>query len=468
MAQSGVARAVTGSNVDLFGVFDASYTRLSASGAGSVTRVQGEGRNESSRLGFRGMEDMGGGWGAGFWLEAGLFVDSGGGQNTTANNTSYGQSGISNATSNASASPDVVSIGALQGITFNRASTISIINKNAGEFRMGRDYTPTFWNKTYFDPFGTVGAGAYTNLTYGTLNKYVAVAPPGNPTPQVRASNSLGFLTNKFAGFRGQFMYALSEQGTGCTDVQAAAPGTNADNGGNLCQAAAGAGKYTGLRVTYEEGPLALAMATGSTSYPYPTGAAVNTKGAVTGYQGAYKDTNFAAAYQIHSTRLFFQLGTQTFGATSVAYAAGTNAATAPKAPAAVWTNGAVAGDGYLAGTLDTTSRTLKNMMFGATHKMGALTLKASYGTAALTGGQATASTARAVANIESGAKSSQMALGVVYDLSKRTAMYGTMSRLSTKGQNTVASMGLASAAASTTGASNTANGIDLGLRHRF
>ncbi|MEY2661261.1 MAG: hypothetical protein RLZZ123_2433, partial [Pseudomonadota bacterium] len=167
--------------------------------------------------------------------------------------------------------------------------------------------------------------------------------------------------------------------------------------------------------------------------------------------------TNFAAAYQIRSTRLLFQLGTQTFGATSVAYAAGTNAATAPVAPAAVWTNGATAGGAYTAG-----------MMFGATHNMGALTLKASYGTAAMSGGQATASTARAVANIESGAKSTQMALGAVYDLSKRTAMYGTMSRLSTKGQNTVASMGLASAAASTTGASNTANGIDLGLRHRF
>jgi predicted porin len=137
-------------------------------------------------------------------------------------------------------------------------------------------------------------------------------------------------------------------------------------------------------------------------------------------------------------------------------------------APAAVWTNGATAGGAYTAGTLDTTSRTLKNLMFGATHNMGALTLKASYGTAAMSGGQATASTARAVANIESGAKSTQLALGAVYDLSKRTAMYGTMSRLSTKGQNTNASMGLASAAAVGLGGSNTANGIDLGLRHRF
>ncbi|MCK7499945.1 MAG: hypothetical protein MZW92_63515 [Comamonadaceae bacterium] len=29
-----------------------------------------------------------------------------------------------------------------------------------GEIRLGRDYTPTFWNWTTFDPFGTVGVGA--------------------------------------------------------------------------------------------------------------------------------------------------------------------------------------------------------------------------------------------------------------------------------------------------------------------
>jgi predicted porin len=31
-----------------------------------------------------------------------------------------------------------------------------------GEVRLGRDYTPTFWNDTVFDPFGTNGVG--TNL----------------------------------------------------------------------------------------------------------------------------------------------------------------------------------------------------------------------------------------------------------------------------------------------------------------
>ena len=79
-----------------------------------------------------------------------------------------------------------------------------------------------------------------------------------------------------------------------------------------------------------------------------------------------------------------------------------------------------------------------------------------------------TNSSAKNVANFENGANSKQIALGAVYDLSKRTALYGTYSRLTTAGQNTTASMGVASAAAQTTGASNTATGIDLGMRHRF
>ncbi len=431
--------------------------------------MQGEGRNESSRLGFRGVEDMGGGWGAGFWLEAGLFMESGGMQNTTANNTSLGQTGLSTGTNNtgaAAASPDVVSLGGLQGLTFNRASTVSLINKDIGEFRLGRDYTPTFWNKTQFDPFGTVGVGAYTNLAYGTLNKYVAVAPPGNPTPQVRASNSIGWLSQNINGFRIQVQHALSEQLSGCTDVKTAAAGSNADNGGNLCLGPASSGQYTAFRVTYNSGPLALAAASGQTKYPYPTAAVPASPAA---YQGDYKDVNFAGAYQLGATRLMAQMGTQTFAATAAMYGAGTNAAAAPAAPAAVWTGSpAAAGSAFTAGTLSTTERTLKTTLLGVSHAMGPWTLKASLGTAKMTGAQQSASTSRNVANIEDGAKSKQVAIGAVYDLSKRTAVYGTYSRLTTTGQNTVASMGIASAAAVGLGGSNTATGLDLGVRHRF
>ena len=55
--------------------------------AGSVTVIDGGGRNESSRLGFRGVEDIGGGLGAAFWFEAGVNYDNGTGANTTTSNT---------------------------------------------------------------------------------------------------------------------------------------------------------------------------------------------------------------------------------------------------------------------------------------------------------------------------------------------------------------------------------------------
>jgi len=177
-AQSGNARGITGSGVEIFGVMDASVTQLTQDGAGSVVRMQGEGRNESTRLGFRGIEDIGGGLGAAFWLEAGLFIDSGAGSTSTANNTALGQNAASVSTTNATGKFDVVSLGATQGLTFNRAANVSLLSKDLGELRLGRDYAPTFWNLTYFDPFGTVGVGAHTNLALGNLNVRPAVAPP--------------------------------------------------------------------------------------------------------------------------------------------------------------------------------------------------------------------------------------------------------------------------------------------------
>jgi len=293
-------------------------------------------------------------------------------------------------------------------------------------------------------------------------------------------------------GFRAQVQHALSEQLSGCTDVQLAAAGANADNGGNLCQAAASSGQYTGFRLTYNNGPLALAASSGQTKYPYNgttpsnfqlNGSTTYTPVPVAGYQGDYKDVNFAGAYQLGATRLMAQMGTQTFAGTSATYAAGTAAQVIPQAPFPTFTNGVTAvtttnGVGstpaIAAGTLTTGDRTLKTTLLGVTHTMGALTLKGSYGTAKVTGGQVTATPTvartqqRGVANFEDGAKQKQIAVGAVYDLSKRTAVYGTYSKLTTTGNNTVSSMGVASAAGVGSGGSTNATGVDLGVRHRF
>ena len=76
MAAAGAASAQ--SSVTLFGIVDATiaYGRASGAGNDSRTQVTNSGYN-SSRLGFRGTEDLGGGMSASFWLEAGISNDDG-------------------------------------------------------------------------------------------------------------------------------------------------------------------------------------------------------------------------------------------------------------------------------------------------------------------------------------------------------------------------------------------------------
>ena len=68
LAAAGTASAQ--SSVTLFGIVDATIQRVNNDGGPSVTRLTNSGYN-SSRLGFRGTEDLGGGLSASFWLEAG-------------------------------------------------------------------------------------------------------------------------------------------------------------------------------------------------------------------------------------------------------------------------------------------------------------------------------------------------------------------------------------------------------------
>ncbi|GAA4419390.1 porin [Acidovorax lacteus] len=213
LAASGAAMAQ--SSVTLFGVVDATY----AYGSGSVSnrsQLTNSGYN-SSRLGFRGVEDLGGGMTASFWLEAGVNNDNGTGGSTNTNNQATGAS-------------------ASGGLVFNRRSTVSL-SGGFGEVRLGRDYTPQFWNLTVFDPFGTNGVG-----TTQTLNSSL-----GGPVT-VRASNSIGyFLPGKLGGFYGQAQYYLGE---------------NASNAANKKD-----GTGLALRAGFANGPINVAVAFSDTKY---------------------------------------------------------------------------------------------------------------------------------------------------------------------------------------------------------
>jgi predicted porin len=218
LAAAGTASAQ--SSVTLFGIVDATLQHVSNSGGPSVTRLTNSGYN-SSRLGFRGTEDLGGGMSASFWLEAGVNNDDGQGAATNSNNQASGAG---------------AAVAGRQGLTFNRRSTVSLAG-GWGELRLGRDYTPQFWNLTVFDPFGTNGAG-----TTQTLNSIIT------GVTSVRASNSIGyFLPGNLGGFYGQVQHYRGENASGAA--------TSSDGNGN------------GLRLGYAAGPFNVALALSRTKY---------------------------------------------------------------------------------------------------------------------------------------------------------------------------------------------------------
>jgi predicted porin len=343
------------SSVTLFGIVDLSARQLKNSG-GTQQQLAQDGI-ASSRLGFRGIEDLGGGLRAGFWLEGAINPDTG---------TAGGQS-------------------------WQRRSTLSLMG-GFGEIRMGRDYTPSFWNHTVFDPFGTNGIGSTLNITNANLGSLSTTAAGGTAatngtlaTTFVRANNSIGYFLPAMGGLYGQVMFAAGEGVTG--------------------------NKYTGARLGYAAGPLNVAVASGKTA---KTGTMPST----------FKDTNFGIS---------FNAGFATF----IAQAAKTSGDV----------NGTAAG-----------SDSQKTMLLGVTAPLGSGTLKASFT-------KASGTTTNAAVD-QFNAK--QIAVGYVYDLSKRTAVYGTFSNLSNGGSSTTGANFVVGGGGASQARGAKSSGLEFGVRHSF
>ena len=363
LAALAATSAFAQSTVTIWGIADAAYANYSQGGVSkSFMTTSG---NASSQLGFKGTEDMGGGMSASFWLEAQLNNDSGAGagynSTTTGTNNSNG------------------------GLYFNRRSTIDLAG-NFGAIRMGRDYTPTFWNHTVFDPFGTLGAGAGSNITLaGKINALTAA----------RTNNGFSYL------------YGIAPNGgshaLGSTGVYAQitmAPAENLSNNG----AVGAAGQYQGARAGYANGPLNVAVAYSESN-------------ATTGTATKYKETNIAGSYDLGVAKLM-----------------------------------------AMAGTNDVSTAAMSKQTYyriAATIPMGAGYIPVSYNTVSYN--DATTSGA------------SQFAIGYVYNLSKRTALYTTYSAISNKNGGTYTFLGGNGGGAPGLPAT-TANGTgyDIGLRTSF
>lgn len=344
-AFAGVAQAQ--SSVTLFGILDVGVGEVrNKDGASGITTARKEMRTDginSSRLGFRGVEDLGGGMKAGFWLEAGLAPDTG---------AQGGSNGITT-------------------VTFNRRATVSLLG-NFGEVRLGRDYTATFWNTTVFDPFGTNGVGALTNLTAGS--------PLGSGAITLVRDNNMAayFLPSGIGGVYGQVQVAAGE-----------------GNVGN---------KYQGGRVGYAAGPIDVAVAIGQT-----LGSNNSDKNKVWNVGGAYS-----------------------FG------------------PAKI--------EGlYMRSTYQ--ARRQNVWMLGTVVGLGQGEIHAAYSRSDMS------STNAADASNQFGTNSDahQLAVGYVYNLSKRTALYGTASRLTNDGASAFTAGGGAGSAKG-----GTSTGLEAGIRHSF
>lgn len=215
-AQSSVVQApATSSSVTLFGVADAAISYGTGS-IGTKTALT-SGGNTSSRVGFRGVEDLGGGLAAGFWLEFGYNVDDGTGGSTNINNQ-----------------PN----GSVAGFSPNRRSTVSLMDF-WGEMRLGRDFSATYRNRDQTDPFSTNGVGAsqpYVGSIAGTT--------------ATRVSNMVGyFLPGNLGGFFGEVQYFMGEN----------------DNTTGLPHVSDGNGYAA--RIGWGAGPFGIAVSTGKTLY---------------------------------------------------------------------------------------------------------------------------------------------------------------------------------------------------------
>ncbi|MGJ7538592.1 MULTISPECIES: porin [unclassified Variovorax] len=405
LAVAGVASAQ--SSVTLFGVVDASISGYSSTsrdlngatlanpfyvnqGSRKVSRTElSSGNYNSSRLGFRGTEDLGGGLAASFWLEAPITNDD-------------GQTGVS---------------------TFARRSTVSL-SGGFGELRLGRDYTATFWNDTVFDPFGTNGVG--TNLIFtasNSLNAFNGTAPtavPGVPnvgtSNYVRASNVVGyFLPPNLGGFYGQVQYGFAEK-------TKYSPGLSTPDVANNSRQ----GRYVGGRFGYANGPLDVALAYGSSTvgdqYYVGTTTKVNT-------------LNLGASYDFGPAKLFGELSKVK---NKVDYEVTPLAGGRPD--------------------ID-----LTGYLLGVTVPVGAGLIRASWSHVKYDYNQPT----NPFVLNPGDPKANKLALGYVHNLSKRTALYATIARVSNK--NTAA-LTVGGPAFVTTGGftPKTSTGYDFGIRHAF
>jgi len=193
-AFAGAAQAQ--SSVTVYGIIDAGYvgtnTKLNSNGSGynnrggtstTVNGFTGKGAEQTSRLGFKGNEDLGGGTSAFFTYEVEMYPQD---QDVSSNTT--------------------------KGL-LNRQSFVGLKKNGLGQAAVGLQYTPIFNLGAVTDPGknnNVVGNVTYSAGTLSVDNSGAAY----NAAYTNRTANTLSFKTDNFSGFTASGIYTLNNSNT--------------------------------------------------------------------------------------------------------------------------------------------------------------------------------------------------------------------------------------------------------------
>ena len=339
--------AVAQSSVVVGGLLDSAVRYVHNEGGGSIKSLV-SGSNQTSRVYFRGEEDLGGGLSAGFWLESGVNVDTGS------------------------------SVGGTQ--FFDRRATLSLASRGVGELRLGRDYVPTYSVWVRHDPYSHVGVAGSNNLSSSSQQGPIRSAFGTGPNTTVRSSNAVEvLLPSDLGGLEGGLMLAAGEGGT-------AANGQDKLIGGRIGWQSAGFGAHAS-RVTTSNDLTA---------------------------SGKFKDTLFAVNGTVGPVRM--------------------NAALRKYEQAL-------------------SEETI--LLLSTVATLGQVELKASYLRANMKGKVGT--------TVIDANDATQIGLGAVYNLSKRTALYAQGARISNDGKASFSIPG-----GTTMVAGGNSKAFEAGVRHNF
>ncbi len=290
------------SSVTVYGILDVGYigtnARVSNSsnvnngGQAKITTNQfGSSAEQTSRLGFKGTEDLGNGSQAFFTAEFQLYPE---------------QQQLNGTTTVAANSNNV---GANTGGLLNRQTFVGLHKNGIGQFAVGTQYTPIFNALAATDPGQTnnmAGSVIYPANSSGNSNDGA-----NSNALTVRTSNTLSLKSDSFAGFTGSAVYVLNNKNASQVDsttgVATAGGNTNASGWGLGADYTFSKFYATAAYQSFKQ------LTTVGNVTPFTTGATGNTPAAWTQAQGNGATTVGGGAFDSTDNQ-FYVAGTYDFG----------------------------------------------------------------------------------------------------------------------------------------------------------